>query len=622
MTSNNSVDSEYEQWAAPGAAPKTGNVTSVCSMVASRAAADPHHLAVVAGDRRLTYAGLELRAGRLAARLVAAGVEPGSCVGVFVERSPDFVSAAYAVLKAGAAYLPLDVGTPRERLEFILADAGVTAVVTSGLQAPAGPWRTVELVGPSSDDPQALPPVEPGPESLAYVIYTSGSTGRPKGVELTHANLVNLVEWHRSAFAVGPADRASQVASVGFDAAVWEIWPHLAAGASVHVIDDMARSSPQLMRDWLVAEQITIGFVPTPLAEQIIHLRWPKETALRTLLTGADVLHRHPPAGLPFALVNNYGPTECTVVATSGTVAPSADVEGPPSIGRPIRNATALVLDVDLRPVPPGEAGELCLEGALVGRGYRNDPELTANRFVTLRPEFGPPLRVYRTGDRVRLLENGAIAFLGRLDQQIKIRGFRIEPAEVVATLDNFPGVQASAMIPRATDAATAADDREPELVAYVVAAEGFSLRAPELRGFLASRLPAYMVPAKFVEMDTLPLTMNGKLDAAALPAPITANLLPGHDAPASEVARGSVGDRMAELVRGLLKLPSIDAADNIFLIGGHSMLAMQLVSQIRQVFGVRLALRQVFAEPTVAALATAVAERMPATIEKEASMS
>ena len=238
-------------------------------------------------------------------------------------------------------------------------------------------------------------------------------------------------------------------------------------GAAVCIADEATRRSPQLLRDWLVAEKITIAFAPTVLAEQLIHLAWPAGTALRTLLTGADVLHRRPAAGLPFALVNNYGPTECTVVATSGTVEP-AQGDDTPSIGRPIGDTTALVLDGSLQPVAPGDAGELCLAGALVGRGYRNDPELTASRFVTLHRDSGPPLRVYRTGDQVRLLDNGEVAFLGRLDRQIKLRGFRIEPAEIVAALDRTGGVAASAVV-----APRGEPDGEPELVAYVVPARG-----------------------------------------------------------------------------------------------------------------------------------------------------
>ena len=298
--------------------------TSICSMVSAHAASRPDRPAVIDPDgRHLTYRELQWRSGGLAVQLAADGVGPGSCVGVFLERSSEFVVAAYAVMRAGAAYLPLDVATPQDRLEFVLSDAGAEAVISDGRELPAGPWRTIQV-----DEPIAVPDAHPGldrsaPDDLAYVIYTSGSTGRPKGVELTHANLTNLVDWHVSAFGVVPTDRASQVASVGFDAAVWEIWPHLAAGAAVCITDEATRRSPQLLRDWLVAEKITIAFAPTVLAEQLIHLAWPAGTALRTLLTGADVLHRRPAAGLPFALVNNYGPTECTVVATSGTVDPA-----------------------------------------------------------------------------------------------------------------------------------------------------------------------------------------------------------------------------------------------------------------------------------------------------------
>jgi acyl-CoA synthetase (AMP-forming)/AMP-acid ligase II/aryl carrier-like protein len=380
-----------------------------------------------------------------------------------------------------------------------------------------------------------------------------------------------------------------------------------------------------MLRDWLVAEEITVAFAPTVMAEQLIHFSWPAGTRLRTLLTGADVLHRRPPAGLPFSLVNNYGPTECTVVATSGLVDPEPDAGSAadaaadtPSIGLPIVDTVALVLDDALVPVPVGEAGELCLGGTLVGRGYRNDPGLTASRFVTLHRDDGPPLRVYRTGDRVRLLPDGEIGFLGRLDRQVKLRGYRIEPAEIVATLDRVPSVGAAAVVARADahgDAHPAADD-EPELVAYVVRADGAPVTAAQLRDHLAARLPDYMVPATFVEVAALPVTLHGKLDEAALPPPSPDNLLPGQ-APAPETGTavgsvaGSVEDQVGEMVCQLLKLPSVDVDDNIFLVGGHSMLAMQLVARIKQVFGVKLTLRQVFEQPTVTGITATVVERM-----------
>ena len=438
-------------------------------------------------------------------------------------------------------------------------------------------------------------------------------------MEITHANLLNLIDWHVAAFGVTPADRAGQVAGLGFDAAAWEIWPTLAAGATLHIADELTRRSPQALRDWLVAEKITISFVPTVLAEQLLHADWPAGTALRTMLTGADTLHRRPAADLPFVLVNNYGPTECTVVSTSGIVMPgnattASAQDGPPSIGRPITNTTALILDPDLRPVPPGEPGELCLGGALVGRGYRNDPQLTASRFVTYSPPSGPAMRVYRTGDRARLLPSGEIAFMGRLDDQIKIRGYRVEPGEIVGCLDRYPTIQASAVVVRNGPPGQATE--EPALVAYVVVEGMARPAASDLREYLAARLPDYMIPAKYVALASLPTTANGKLDKSALPAPTAENLLrDAHvakaTAPANSAEKGSadsaVESRLTAIIASLLGQPTVARDQNFFLIGGHSMLGVQLVARIRDTFGVKLALRQLFSAPTAAALSAEV---------------
>jgi amino acid adenylation domain-containing protein len=587
---------------------------SLCSRIVSHAAVAPHRPAVVDGSTCLSYGEFDRLSNQLAAHLQAAGAAPERCVGLFLERSPEFIVAALAVLKTGAAYLPLDPSTPADRTAFILADAGAPLVLTrrgKARELPPSPWRVIEIDGDDAASiagrPATAVHVETNPDSLAYVIYTSGSTGRPKGVEITHANLDNLIDWHQSAFDVTPGDRASQVAGLGFDAAVWEIWPHLTAGASLHIADELTRRSPQALRDWLVAEQITISFVPTVLAEQLLHTPWPTRTALRWLLTGADTLRRRPIAGLPFVFVNNYGPTECTVVATSGTVAPGHD-GGPPSIGRPINNAGALILDDTLRPVRPGEVGELCLAGSLVGRGYRNNPELTASRFVIYSPPSGPPLRVYRTGDRAQLLSSGEIAFLGRVDEQVKIRGYRIELGEIVACLDRCPGIEACAVT------ACDANGDGSVLVAYVVSAPGTRLTASTLREFLAARLPDYMIPAHYVRLTALPVTANGKLDRSALPAPAPDNLLPSRTsetAPPAAVA-GSSGDRyqhqIAEVVASLLGESTIGAEENFFLIGGHSMFGVQLVARIRDLFSVKLTLRQLFNAPTVAALSAEVA--------------
>jgi acyl-coenzyme A synthetase/AMP-(fatty) acid ligase/acyl carrier protein len=372
----------------------------------------------------------------------------------------------------------------------------------------------------------------------------------------------------------------------------------------VCLVDEASRRSPQALREWLVRQRITIAFVPTVLAEQMLDIDWPADTALRTLLTGADTLHRRPVAGLPFAVVNNYGPTECTVVSTSGVVVPDVHALSLPSIGHPITNATALVLDDLGRPVPPGEPGELCIAGALVGRGYRNNPQLTASRFVTYSAESEPPSRMYRTGDQVRLLPTGELVFLGRLDDQVKIRGYRIELGEIVSHLNQCPGVATSA----ASVAAAAGDETEPVIVAYVVARPGVHLAAADLRAWLSDRVPEYMMPADFVSLTSLPMTANGKLDRASLPAPTSDTVLRDRGPATGGDEHVALQDRMAALVASLLDRPSVSLDENFFLLGGHSMLAAQLVARIRDLFGVPLTLRQLFKAPTVRAITAEVA--------------
>jgi len=371
----------------------------------------------------------------------------------------------------------------------------------------------------------------------------------------------------------------------------------------VHIADEVTRRSALALRDWIVEENITISFVPTAFAEQLLRATWPVETALRILLTGGDTLHYRPPVGLPFVVVNNYGPTECTVVASSGTVWPAQDTSRPPSIGRPIANATGLILDEELRPVAPGEAGELCLGGALVGRGYRNRPELTAAQFVTYISALGDASRVYRTGDRARLLDNGEIEFLGRLDDQVKIRGYRIELGEVIASLSQFDGIQANVVVVRDMG------DGGPTLVAYVVPRSDARLTASDLREFLASRLPDYMIPSLFVSVTELPIMANGKVDKSALPAPCADDLVPNDIAESGcQSESDGVQLQVSTLVASMLGRSSIGADENFFMVGGHSMLGVELVARIRDTFGVKLTLRQLFTAPTVAALSGEVA--------------
>ncbi len=579
-------------------------------LIARQAAATPDAPAVCGQNREISFLELEERANCLARYIQTLGVVAETPVGLYFERSIDFVVAALAVLKAGGAYVPLDVGYPPARIDAILKDAGVPVLLSHKWMAASlagGPWKTVDLdidaVSIACHSTEPLRTQLDG-DRLAYIIYTSGSMGHPKGVEVTHANLLHLIRWHQCAFEVKTSDRASQIAGLAFDAAVWEMWCHLTGGASLHLIDEASRRSPEGLKDWLVAEKITIAFVPTIMAEYLITFEWPRHTALRILLTGADTLHRYPHAGLPFVLVNNYGPTECTVLVTSGVVESGGAGGHIPSIGFPIEDTAILILDEQLKRVTAGEEGEICVAGPQIARGYRNLPELTAAKFVT---EPGTGLRLYRTGDRGRTLPDGQIAFLGRIDDQIKIRGFRLEPDEVVAQLNSHPHVANSVVVARGENA------DEKTLVAYVVATIGTKPTAAELREYLEARLPGYMVPTSYVGLPSLPVTTTGKCDKQALPAPLAANLLAESNqvANATKAGESSTETRIGQLVSGLMEGRPISRDDNFFLVGGHSMLAAQLLARIRENLAVSLNLRQLFEAPTIASLAAAVDRKL-----------
>jgi amino acid adenylation domain-containing protein len=598
---------------------------SICvpQLIEARAAAAPNAAALFAGAEVMNYGELNARANQIAHRLLALGVDPATppgsenLVGLCLDRSATGVVCALGILRAGAAYLPLDPAYPGERLAFMLNDARPRVLITTretAARLPQGPWTAIAIDDVDGDlaelDRQSTesPEIRLTAERLAYVIYTSGSTGRPKGVEITHGSLMNLVSWHNRAFQVTTDERASLLAGVGFDAAVWETWPTLTAGASLHLPDDATRLSPERLRDWLVAERITISFLPTALAERVMTLEWPSHTSLRTLLTGAETLRQFPSEDLPFRVVNNYGPTECTVVATSGAVPRETFTDSLPTIGRPIANTQIYILDEDLQPVPVHVAGEIYVGGAGLARGYLNRPELTAEKFIE-NPfaANAPGARLYRTGDLARYLRSGEIAYLGRSDEQIKILGHRIEPNEIVSVLDRHPDVQASRVIAR--DEA----GREKHLVAYVVLKPETEPATSELRGFLEKELPQFMVPAVFVRLEALPLTQNGKVDRAALPAPTPENTLRDE---LFTAARTPVEERIAAMLATLLGLDQVSVHDNFFMLGGHSLLGTQLISQIRGAFGVELALRKLFEAPTIEQLSLEIEQLVMARVE------
>ncbi|BAY23185.1 McnC protein [Calothrix sp. NIES-2100] len=431
--------------------------------------------ALVFGNERLSYKDLNIRSNQLAHYLKKLGVESEVLVGLCVERSFDMVIGMLGILKAGGAYVPLDPSYPSERLNFMLEDAQVSVLLTherwlerlknynSQIICLDKDW---EIISQEIEDNLTS---KVSVDNLAYVIYTSGSTGKPKGVKIEHRGLLNLVFWHQKAFAVSPLDRATQISGVGFDACGWEIWPYLSTGASIYIVDDESRRSPDDLRDWLVSKAITISFIPTPLAEKVLLLDFPQNAALRILLTGGDKLNQYPLPSYSFQVFNNYGPTENTVVTTSGYVSVKNQGNLAPVIGRAmpaagvaIANTKVYILDKHLQPVPIGVPGELYISGDGLARGYLNHPELTAESFIYHSFTNQLKARLYKTGDLVRYRVDGNIEFLGRLDEQVKIRGYRIELGEIEAILSQHPAVQQTVVITRE-------DEQEKRIVAYVV---------------------------------------------------------------------------------------------------------------------------------------------------------
>ena len=561
----------------------------------SRVAEAPDAIAVQDGGLRLTYSELAGHACGLAARLARRGAGPDDVVAVYADRSAELVVAELAVLLAGAAYLPLDPAHPAARTSEVLTLSGAVAVISTGplLSAGAPLGSDPEIVDLAEVPPAAYAaPAGPDDATLAYVIYTSGSTGRPKGVGVSHGSLANLMRWRKVAYPLSPRDRTTLLCSPGFDVAVWDTWPTLAAGGTLVVPPADVRTSPSDLVAWLADERITAAFLPTPLAEAVLAEPWPSHTALRMMHTGGSALQRGVPPGLPFTLVNLYGPAECTVGVTTTPVLLGGPV--PPPIGVPIDGVRCYVLD-GLDPVPDGEPGEMCLAGACVARGYLGDPAGTAKSFV---PDITVPgQRMYRTGDKVRRRPDGSFEYLGRLDDQVKIRGFRIEPGEVAAVLRQHPAVRESFV------SAERSGSADPRLIGYV--ASGAS--PAELIGFAASRLPSYMVPAAIVVLPALPLTPNGKVDRTALPAPGRA------DAGLAEVAaaqrtptEGTVAGIMARLLGGV----QVGADDDFFALGGTSLLVGRLAAEITADMQVTVTLADLLRARTVAAIAAIVDER------------
>ncbi|MPY39617.1 amino acid adenylation domain-containing protein, partial [Streptomyces phyllanthi] len=583
---------------------------AVHELIAARAAAHPDAVAVVCGERSLTYAGLVGRSARLARYLRALGVGPESAVGLYLPRGVEMVAAVLAVWQAGGAYLPLDPDYPPERLAFMLTDGGAAVLVgdRTAVGVPDGAvakavddGRVVWLDDPAvRADLAALPtappePVPVDPAGLAYTIYTSGSTGTPKGVQVPHAGLANLVAGLGPVLGVAPGVRMLQFASFSFDAAVLDIAATLACGGTLVVATGQERAEPSRLTAMLQAGAVQAASVVPSLLGVLSPEDLP---GLGTVLVGAERLTER--VARAWArnrrLVNTYGPTEASVMVTTGQVDPETR-EAPP-IGSALSNTTLHVLDEELRPVPAGGTGELFIGGPQVARGYGRRPALTAERFVA-DPFAGDGTRLYRTGDRVRWTAAGDLEFVGRTDDQVKVRGFRVELGEVEAALAGHPGVRTAVV-------ALAGHGTRSRLAAYLVPADpGASVPGPaDLRKYLRGRLPGFMIPASFTELAAPPLTPAGKIDRAALPDPGSDR--PDLDGPYVAPATPAE-DLLAGILAEVLGVDPIGALDDFFELGGHSLLAMQVISRVRGAFEVELPLAALFDQPTVRGLAAVV---------------
>lgn len=579
----------------------------------------PNHPAVVFENRALTYAQLDSKANQLAHYLRVSGVNPGTFVGVCVNRSFDMLIGLMGILKAGAAYVPLDPSYPKDRLALIVSDTRMPMLLSQ--QAVAvnlseehaakvvyldSEWTNISRMSCES------PAVEVSANHPAYVIYTSGSTGIPKGVTVTHRALANFIRHAGETFALRPEDRVLQFASISFDTAVEEIFPCLIRGATLVLRNDAMLDSVSMFLETCRDRKVTVVDLPTAywheLIETIVREKIPLPPTLRLFIIGGEAAIPERLAqwqrivGDGIRLLNTYGPTEGTVVSTMCDLTergPTGPTLHEVPIGRPISNIETYILDHRLNPAPIGVPGELHIGGAGLASGYLDRPELTAEKFIPHPFNNQPGARLYKSGDLARYLPDGNIEFLGRIDHQIKLRGFRIEPGEIEAVLRQHPAVR-DALVMAREDVAN-----DKRLVAYIVTERDGWAPAAELRDILRRGLPDYMVPSAFVFLDALPLSANGKVNRRELPAP-DADRLRGETPFAAPVTPEQ--QIIAQIWAQVLHIDRVGIHDSFFDLGGHSLLGTQVVSRIREVFNVEMPLRVLFEHPTVAGLAVSIA--------------
>lgn len=577
-------------------------------LIAAQARRTPDSIAIICEETQLTYVDLDNRADDLARLLRSYGVGPDERVVLYLGRSEAVIVAMLAVLKAGGAYVPLDTNYPAQRIQTVLHDCAPVLILTEKNLEPVIDVSSCPIL--CVDTMETYREIEENPrpsgastlrsQHLAYLIYTSGSTGQPKAVMVAHRNVVNIIYWQCKTFNLRPGSRCSAVSAFGFDAAVLEIWPTLATGATLVLASRALAEDPSALLSWWAAQELDVSFLTTSLAELALS-RGQFPTRLRALLVGGDTLHVRPPeAG--YELFNVYGPTEITVLTTAGRISPKEEVL---HIGKPITNTRILILDQYGRPSPIGVPGEIFVGGAGVARGYFNRPALTAERFVSVDTAAGE--RLYRTGDLGKWRPDGTIEFIGRNDGQVKIRGFRVECGEIEQKLALHERVRDAVVVVR--------DDQRGDkfLAAYVIASGRPTPEAEELRTYLKDLLPAYMVPSAFVTLDRFPLAVNGKVNRRALPSPdIQAYVTQDYEPP-----QGEIEGALAEIWDELLGLRRIGRNDNFFELGGHSLLGVQLVGRVSERLQVRLTVPAIFQNPTVQKMATWIEKLRVAPVAK-----
>ena len=544
---------------------------TVIELFEAQVAANPNHVCVVHEGVTYTYQQINEQANRLAAHLQPYQLQPDDVVAILQPRSRWMVVSALAIQKAGAAYLPIDTEYPQERIDYMVADSQCKLLINEAfLQA----FQQEEQHYSSAN-----PVLAAKPHNLAYIIYTSGSTGQPKGVMIEHRSLSNFCAWCTQQYGITASDRGTIYVGVAFDVSVMDTFPYLVNGASLYVVPSDIRVEPEALSAWYEANGITMSFIPTQMAEKFMTV---ENRSLRYLMIGGDKVNTYVPRS--YQVVNNYGPTESTVVVASYNITRQ---EHNIPIGKPINNVQLYILDQAQQLCPIGVAGEICIGGDGLARGYLHRPELTAEKFVP--NPFKPGERMYRTGDIGRWLPDGNIAFMGRKDAQVKIRGYRIELGEIEAALLNHPAIDTGTILAKTNK------EGEKELVAYYVTKAPVGMH--DLRTWLGAKLPAYMVPSYYIEMDTMPISANGKIERNKLPAPDGLNIKTGvaYKAPDTDTEI-----KLTELWQEVLGRDNIGINDNFFDLGGHSLKATKLVSLVHKVFEVKLSLKDLFTQVTI----------------------